>query len=63
MAISLLDQDPHGISFAIVDAFLAASCGEWERLEYKSRIVGSVADTLGAMANMEGGLIICGVVS
>jgi hypothetical protein len=61
VAISFLDQDPHGVSFAEVEAFLLAGYGESERLEYKSRIVDDIANTLVAMANMDGGLIVCGV--
>src|SRR5438105_1392095 len=58
---SLIDRDPHGVSFPEVEGFLQQGYPESERLEYKHEVQDTVADTLVAFANMDGGLIVVGV--
>jgi len=59
---SLLDRSPREIQPDELRAFLEEKHVESERLDYKADLNRSIADTLVAMANSEGGLIIVGVV-
>lgn len=59
---SLLDRAPRSIEPHELVAFLEERHLESERLDYKLALDRSIADTLVAMANSDGGLIIVGVV-
>jgi predicted HTH transcriptional regulator len=58
---SILDRNPHEIEPDEMRTFLQEKHTESERLDYKEDLNRSIADTLVAMANTDGGLIIVGV--
>jgi Putative DNA-binding domain len=58
---SLLDRNPHDIEPDELRAFLEERQPESERLDYKRDLNRSIADTLVAMANTDGGIVIVGV--
>lgn len=60
---SLFERDPRTVTWDELDAFLKEAHLESERLEYKGELQSSVSDTLVAFANMEGGLLIGGVIA
>ena len=59
---ALFDRNPRAVTWDELDGFLKEGHLESERLEYKIELQSSVADTLVAFANMEGGLLIGGVI-
>jgi phenylpyruvate tautomerase PptA (4-oxalocrotonate tautomerase family) len=61
VAISLLDRDPRSVTFQDLEDFLNEGHSESGRLDYKQEIVDSVADTMVAFANTDGGIVIGGV--
>jgi hypothetical protein len=58
---SLFDRNPYDIQPDELRAFLEEHQPESERLDYKRDLNRSIADTVVAMANADGGLIIVGV--
>jgi len=58
---SLLDRNPHDIQPDELRAFLEEHQAESERLDYKLDLNRSIVDTLVAMANTQGGVILVGV--
>lgn len=59
---SLFDRDPRTVTWDELNDFLKEGHLESERLEYKTELQAAVADSLVAFANMEGGLLIGGVI-